>query len=1476
MSARAGGEADKFGLRYEGIWTVYHVLQVLDGSADSISVERPGELGEGVEFVVRRGSSTEVHQVKLQDGSNASWTPMGLQAKGILASAKSHAQRGRDFHFVSTIPSPVMKKLANRAQHSIDFVDFTTQMMDGKGVETEWKSFCSLSPFKQDNEGAWETLRRMHIHCEDEAAALSRNAMLAGLYLEGATPRAMAALLGDMVIHNLGDMLDAATIEGFLQSEYGLRRARLIGSQSLAQDLRKSFHSWKATIDHELLRPTIPRSDAATIEEKFAGDGRIVFLLGAAGRGKSAVLHQVVSGFEDQDWPVFGLRLDRIEPFSSTTELGHRLLGLDRSPATALAACSIDRPSLLVIDQLDAVSKAAGRMPTVFDQVAELLHESQAAPEMRVLVACRRFDFDNDDRIKSLAERYGVEVVEINPLSDGEAAGAVQDMGLPWESMSRTQQILLREPLNLKLLRAVADKEGALNFATSTHLFDKFVETKQVECNLVRSRTVHFWDVLYRMAQKMSDGQTLEVSRSAFDKDDLTSDADIMASAQVITYDNRNRAAFFHESLFDYVFTRQWLNRNESLVEFLMLGKQELFRRAQVRVILQRLREEDFPRYIEELEGLLAHDDVRFHIKHVVLALLRGLESPSAEEWEVLERLLDAGVVFKDHITLLIRTAPWFDFLDRDGLADEWLANGDGPEDPRVFSLLVAGAKGQPDRLAEILGRYEGQAENYRVWLSNAVQFSDLHASRPLFELLIAAVRRGDYRGREQWLFVVCHSLGEQQPGWATELVAAYLSDRLRVMEREPETWVIPNEMQDIGVAELVRRGAAGAPEQYCEGVVPLLLDLMAVGAIEREGRPIFDRFSLGWHPDLGDRAVVGALMDGAVTALRARAADTPDTLRPLLERLALSPYWGAQRLLYETLVVAGPYYAEWTAEVLFQGDYRLSNGPAARVIEVISSQISIDTHVRLERAALDFLPDWEQSEGYNSFLLLGSLDGSRLSPDARSRLDALQDRFRDFFPPTIEQELSQARLMSTVSVETAANRSDDEWLAEIEALSASAVSSDQTGPAYEAAYQFRQLTQEDPSRFARMTLRMGGATHPAFFDAVLLALQEKSPERVDLELVCDVIRHVAATGSSENRRWLAAPLDHRFDEALPLATIELLLKLAQETDDPPVDDIIPDENIVEHGLATARGHLAFMLGNILVHDPTGSRTAIVAPALSRLAEDPSVAVRSCVAHTIAGCLQHAESTAFEAFELLIESDDRLFASPLVERLILYVGYRDVSRVEGVLARMLASQWESVRETGGRLAAWAALEMGLEDLLSQAKTSDDPAIRKGVATICAGGLAVSTNSKKAANVLGTFFNDDDRAVLAASAEVAYALRGQRLRPFRTLLQGLIDSRSFEAAVSQLLITLESAPDRSERLELLCIRRYIEHFGAGIADMRTSAAGDAVKAGEILVRACVQTQGRADHVEALDLLDRLLLVGAYGLAEKVEMVERDIK
>ena len=633
---RVGGEPDKFGNLFEGAWTIHHLLLVLAGSAKTITVEDIGELSIGSEFTLATlDHGDEMHQVKRQAGTNNGWTLRRLNDEDVLEAARHHVELGREFHFVSTIPAPKLKLLADRARRSADLQAFLAHWLteELKGEFT----YLSGTVYKSD-QTAWKVLRGVWTRSIDELGLRRMNDALAAAYLEGAPPTAAALSLGDLAQQNLGLTLDIAAIEQRLGA-YELRRAQAPGNATARQTVAEASERWKRSVERTLLHPSIPRDDAPRLAEALLqGKHQVAVVLGAAGTGKSAVLHQAVQALEAEHWTVLGFRIDRLRNFTSTGTLGEEL-ELGRSPVAALAAVAGAKPCLLVVDQMDAVSAVSGRNPEGFDTVADIVQEAAAFPQMRVLLACRTFDADNDDRIRRFLDPDRVTRVEVPLLSGREVDEVVASMGVDPDRLTAQQRGFLATPFNLVLFSAIAGQPDALSFTSVSGLLSAYWNQKRQDCENRQHRRVRFAAVIETLANSMSECRGLTARLSVLDAADLGGDAEVLASEHVLVQDG-NRYAFFHESFFDYAFGRLWTERGQSLVDFLLADEQELFRRGQVRQILLYIRGDEPERFVREAEAVLAHPEVRFHIKAVVLTVVRSLADPSQAEWQMIERLL--------------------------------------------------------------------------------------------------------------------------------------------------------------------------------------------------------------------------------------------------------------------------------------------------------------------------------------------------------------------------------------------------------------------------------------------------------------------------------------------------------------------------------------------------------------------------------------------------------------------------------------------------------------------------------------------------------------------------------------------------------------------------------------------------------------------------------------------------------------------
>jgi hypothetical protein len=1478
VSPTRGGEADKFGNRYEGRWTVAALLRILVGHATSIIIEQRGEAGKGVEFVLTRsGAAVEAHQVKRQRGNQNNWTLRNLRDDEVLKAAAEQVELGREFWFVSTIPCRDLDELADRARRS----DGLPAFVDALG-KTLGEKFGFLAKQWGTEDHAFAILQKVHVRWPDERHLVDTNAGLAELLLAGAHGRASAVTLGDLAWDNLGKTLDAAAIEAGI-GEYGLARAQLATPQTTTA-VADTLAFWSQSVARELLQPVIARTEADEVVERLRASANGVLLVsGNAGDGKSAVLHQAVTTLA-AEWPVLALRLDQIDAFSSTHELGVDRLGLPASPAAALAAVAEAGDCLLVIDQLDAVSLASGRMPTSFEHIVAVIREAEAFDRMRVLLACRQFDIDNDYRVRDLvAEKGPAEQMSIGPLTSEQVAAAVNAMGLDSSALSPAQKELLRTPLHLVLLKAVADEPEALTFSTVKGLMDAFYDRKRRDSDAHAGDRIRFGETINTLVESMSDNQRLYAPAAVLDVRDLQRDGDVMASEHVLVRDGP-RLRFFHEAFFDYAFARSWLVRDETLVAFLLSGEQELFRRAQVRAVLIHLRADEPERFVAEVDALLGEAGVRFHIKEVVVALLRAIERPTAAEWRLVERHIAAAPAFVERLWSMLRTAGWFDRLDAARAIEGWLRE-DGERFGRAIDVMVSVSKDRPARLAALLAGVRSDPR-YGGALRHVSFYVDLHSSREMFELVLDGVRDGLFETGAHDLFMSAHALGTDQPRWACELLQAWFVERTDPYALDAGGKIAALEGRDHGAEEIIAGAAEKAPADFASFAVPYLLGAMAATRND-DRRPRRDRH-FGFrtynarHYDLDE-----ALIYGARDALRGMVTGGAHAeARPLLEALAADEHDAAQWLLYQALAADGPTYVNWAVELLGQGEHRLLSGytcdpfwTARELVVTIAPHLSDEQAATLEKFFMGMSPPWEsRPPGRASWVFLTALPEERLSEHGRRRVLELRRLFGD--EPNPPTGIIVGHVTAPIPQEAAAKMSDEQWLKAIARHSSDDTNYRQlTGGAYEQAMVLEEETKTDPTRFAALVLRFNRETHPAYASAVLRGLSEA--EDVDPRAIFDVMRYVARMEIGETDRALVNALRRQLDADIPDDIIQLLLNRALKSQDPDheawQEDAGGGQNYYNgdpfsNGMNSVRGGAALTLGDLLVHDTDGRRTKLISTSFEALASDPSIAVRSCVAHLLAAALRHARPEAVAAFEKLIDAPDELLGTGPVESLIVYIGFGESALVEPVIARMLASTVEPTREAGGRLAAFAALELELGHLLDEARTSD-VAIRRGAAGTCAHRLPITSDVERAETALRDFFHDENDKVRDQAAEVAGALRNRPLAPHRELIEDLIVSQAFEEALPQLLITLEHATEPVDELVIVTARRFVELYRGQMHNIATRAAGDAKEIGELTLRGYAQAPDAAARGRALDLIDELLAEAAYNFSQLIDEAER---
>ena len=1487
MVPRSGGEADKLGNKYELAWAIRHALYCVRNDRCALIVEdNDAEVGRGSEFTYDTGAFIEVHQVKRQNGNSNGWTVRDLADRKIFEAAARHVVAGRHYHFVSLTPCRPLQELSERARKSEDLVDFTSQWLT-EDLRLVFDQLLAVEVLGSP-QAAWDTLRGMWFSVHDEYDVVHTNRMLAECNFTGANGHLISLAVGDILLENLGKRLTRTKLLDLL-AERDITPLAPGAYQSVREQVRRIIRSWRESIQRELFQPPIERVEADQLVRAL-GSGQIGLITGAAGGGKSSVLEQAVASLEASGAEVLALRLDRFDHFASTTDLGEQL-GIGTSPTVALAMAADGRDAYLVVDQLDAVSLASGRIPERFDIVMDLIGEALFFDSIRVVLACRQFDVDNDHRIRALASRADVATVEVGLLTEDEVRSAVKNMGLEPTLLSPSQSVLLQLPLHLMLLGTIASNldAAALTFDSRGSLFEAFWQRKR-QMARARRRDVRFSDVVSRIANSASDRQVLSVPVEVLDDGDLIEDANVLISEHVLASDS-GRIAFFHEDFFDYAFARMWVSRKESLVDFLLHDEQALFRRAQVRQILQYLYERERYRFHAEVEAVLIADNIRFHIKETVLAVLANLVAPTSADAELVLRIASTHPRFEGLLWQYLCRPQWFVRFHEDTKISAWLDGANEDMRNHALNSMVSAVNEYPGQIAELLVSRK-TAPGYHDWLRRIVRCADVCRGRELFALVLEAVRHGAYDTVEHELWLVMHDLAKHEPLWAIELLQAHLIDHVDSLTRNEQGRVALLCVREHFAAELVKEAASAEPLAFVQAVVPYLRHVMAsTAAEERADRPIYDRhFSMRFAGDDSAGSELGVvLLEASIRSLEKLAKTEPDAIQSILGDLAADPYDASQFLLYRCMSAEGEHFADWAASLLLEGGRRLYSGyisdgywATRELVRAIAPHVTDATHQQLELLFRDLRNSHESHRlwGRSAFKFLSALDESRLTPAGRRRLSEYRRKFKER-EPAKPLGITGGVIGSPIGLTAAKKMTDDQWLnAMAKYVSNEANWQTFTGGARELSGLLRDQTAADPARFAQLTLQLTSEVNVAYTNALLLGFGDAEVNERIGPLVFEAVRHIGSLRQAGNDRFLGTALQKYLREA-PLDLVGLILDRALHALDP-----IDDSPVIIHGdtdgrsaadmhvngINTARGSLAEALGDLLIFDSDGQRTALIAPYLGSFASDPVLSVRACVAHTLSASLRYARTEVLTAFAVLIQADDRLLATEPVERLMVYIGNVDPEVIDPVIQRMLASENAEVREAGGTIAAFAALEWDRPGFMQQA-LSGDFHVRKGIAKLTAELFVKTSNNELATETLIHLMNDDVDEVRKETAEVASRLRHHSLRQFDRLLMALIDSSSYVHAATQLLITLDQAPDKVDELVLKASERFISVFGRAAADIRTGAAGDAFYVSKLVVRGLAQSQDRGHQAALLDILDQLLELGIYGISDAIATTER---
>ena len=1422
-----GGAADKFGNRYEGRWTVACMLDVMDERADSIRLEPPGTEGEGAEFVVLKGEVREYYQAKRQHVSGH-WTISELERGSIL---HHFAEKLKDptVHcvFVSGNAAFQLDELSERAKGAASWEEFDTVFLHADEKRKNFQQLCRCFGDIPETE-VFVYLKRIWVETISETLLRSTVESRISALVEG-DAAIVADVLAKMGLELVHHELTANDIWKHLEKG-GFRRRHWDQDPHVLAGVKEVNARYVNMLRAQAIRGDIlPRNEAPSVLNLLKSpSSRVgVLLTGQAGVGKSGVMLQVVEALLTSGIPILAFREDRLLPTQLPDDVGKQL-GLPGSPANVLAAVASGGYCVLLIDQMDALSLASGRNTEVFDCVEEIIRQAQAHHNMRILLACRKFDLDNDHRLRHLTGPNGIaETVIVERLSEQTVRGVVSDMGLDATHLNARQLDLLSVPLHLKLLSEISEDAtvDALSFETVQDLYDRFWKYKQQVLEHERlHRPAQWTKVIYALCDYMHQHQRLTSPEVIVEEWGI--DADAMASENVLVRDG-HQFAFFHEGFFDYCYARRFAGNGQNLLDLLLSDEQHLFRRAQIRQILLYLREVHFDRYVADLGAVLSSTDIRFHLKQVVFASLAGLSDPMEQEWDVLAQFVrvDVSDPMRGHLGGLLRGSTcWFQLEDSLGLVQQWLEDSDDILVDQVMWLLLGVQRQIPDRVAELVDSYVSKSELWNSRLLHLAVWADLSRGRQFLELFLRLI--------------------------------------------------------DEGVLD----GARG-PGVFAREVLPFMLEVLEGTASPRSDGvwvdPVWQyRFSQGGH------RIEDGLLHAMEVALSELPTKHPDLIRPLLKPMRESKFETVQYLMLRCFASNGASFADETVDFLCEKPERLMMGyiedpyrVSRQLIESISPCCSDQKHRQLEEFLPGYYPAWERSKqgrrefGYAQFVLLSGIAAARRSAKVNGRLNELQRKFGKLEPepPTFSKT---GAVGSPIPDRAASKMTDEQWLGAISQYNSNEGMHERDGRFVGGARQLAQMLEgqvrQEPKRFAQLVLNFPDDTNPDYFKAVFRGLADADLDQGAVLAVCHRCHRIPGRPLGH---WNCQPIANLAEESLPLDALDIVAWYATEDADPdkPWGPEDSGKAILTQGINTVRGKAAEAIAKLIHHDR--NRVSYLQYYLEKMVQDPSTAVRSCVAQALLAVLRHERDLAVTLFQRLCDSDDQLLQTHYVERFLYFALQTNLHALTQVLSRMVNSGIPEVAATGARQACLAALDLEEAQPMAKLCLSGTEAQRIGAAQVMAANVKTATYRSFCEEALIKLFNDAAEDVRVAASDCFRQFEGDQLGRYDSLIGKFVESKAFPDNYHQLLRPMEQTTAKIPAVILSACERFINIAGPEAADIRTRQAGEVNSVIQLIMRVYQQNSEKGVQARSLDLIDRLMELGVYGINEAMENFER---
>ena len=175
-------------------------------------------------------------------------------------------------------------------------------------------------------------------------------------------------------------------------------------------------------------------------------------------------------------------------------------------------------------------------------------------------------------------------------------------------------------------------------------------------------------ETLFFLAETMRQERRLSSPLGILDTDNFKQAALYLQRINFIRVE-KGTYVFLHQTLFDYCIARKFVAENRSISQAILSSIQGLFERSFMLQVLAYLRDSYHEGFIGELEQLLFSEELRFHLRVLLLEWLASLGEPDIDERALVLRIFQDVNDYRRFLIAAGGNVGWYDTLGNDYIA---------------------------------------------------------------------------------------------------------------------------------------------------------------------------------------------------------------------------------------------------------------------------------------------------------------------------------------------------------------------------------------------------------------------------------------------------------------------------------------------------------------------------------------------------------------------------------------------------------------------------------------------------------------------------------------------------------------------------------------------------------------------------------------------------------------------------------------